>query len=393
MSSSQIASCNSLANPLCGSLPAAPVQKDNSARQIQQALRAGVAHALGVKGAGHGLHGLAAALQRSLANADPGAADPVLSMLETIGQGLDTAAKKLADRGVDPQTIDAAIKLFRSDLARELDSLAPAAPPGNTGAAAVHAVTKEKFSLSILTAEGDRVSIRFRSSNVTDVAAAQTRGTDGTATAIDAHVISRGRLKIEVQGDLNDDELAAIGDLLDKVDRIASDFFAGDVLAAFDAASRVDFDTQELSGFRLKLSYSQRIGFASTYAQAATPVSAPAPAPTPADPIASPAVAVAPGVISAPVPIEDAPIDTPAPTDSAPPAPTSSAQQTIASFAKVVLAKLATVEDVGQLQFSMRWKVDFLMNALAATGSAEARSAPATQALGAVLADRTRSAD
>jgi len=406
MSSSQITSCNSLNKPLCGSaLPAPASNPDNSARRIQQTLKAGVLDALGIKGAAHGVRGIAAALREVLANAAPDAPDPVPSLLETINTALDTAAKKLADQGVDQKTIDAAVKRFRSDLAHALDSLAPSVPeasPVTASAAAVHAVTKEKFTLNILTAEGDRVSIRFRASNVTDVAAVQSSDDAGTTAAVDAHVISRGRLKIEVQGDLNDDELKAIGDLLDQVDGIATDFFGGDVQAAFSAASRVGFDSQELSGFNLKLSYSQRIGFASTYANTSTPVSTPAvPAsPAPVQPTAKPVIpdggtrdagASTSSPVSAPLPAEDVPVDTPVPADSAPPAATT-AQQTIAGFAKEVLAKLAAVDGGGQVRFTMRWKVDFLMTALAATRPADAPDAPATQALGAVLQDGVGSA-
>jgi hypothetical protein len=401
MSSSQITSCNSLNQPLRGSpsTSTAPNQ-DNTARQIQQTLRAGVLDALGITGSGHGVRGIAAALRQVLANADPDAPDPVPSLLETINTALDTAAKKLADQGVDQKTIDAAVKRFRSDLAHALDSLTPAAPEaaaGTASAAAVHAVTKEKFTLNILTAEGDRVSIRFRASNVTDVAAAQSSDDSGATAAVDAHVITRGRLKIEVQGDLNDDELKAIGDLLDQVDGIATDFFGGDVQAAFSAASRVGFDSQELSGFNLKLSYSQRIGFASTYAKTSTPVSAPA-VPAPSAPVQTTAKPVIPEAgtraagaasstpVSASLPAEDVPVDTPVPADSAPPV-TTNAQQTIAGFAKDVLAKLAAVDGGGQVRFTLRWKVDFLMTALAAARPADAPEAYATQALGVVLND------
>ena len=394
MTSSQISPLNTLNQPPIGS-NAVTSHRDTSARQIQHALRAGVSDALGIKGAGHGVRGLAAALQQLLANADPNAPDPVPALLETINTALDTAAKKLSDQGVDQKTIDAAVKKFRSDLADQLDSLAPAAPAApasTTNAAAIHAVTKEKFTLNILTAEGDRVSIRFRTSTVTDVAAAQTTSDAGTTTAIDTHVITKGKLRIEVQGDLNDGELKAIGDLLDKVDGIAKDFFGGDVQAAFSAAARVGFDSQEISGFNLQLSYSQRIGFASTYAQANTPVvSAPAAPAAPAQ-TASPGASSGSIPVSAVVPIEDAPIDTPAPADAAPaetsatPVATNSARQTIASFTKDVLAKLASVSDGGELKFTLRWKVDFLLTALSATHPADdTASANTTQALGDAL--------
>ena len=162
---------------------------------------------------------------------------------------------------------------------RKRMSAAPAA--GDSGAIAVavaaRQVVKEKFSLDIVTAENDHVSIRFRSTDITEFAAAKASSPDGAAPAADAHVISRGQFKIEVNGNLNDAELAAIGELLDKVNGIAQEFFGGDVQAAFSAASRVDFDSQALSSFDLKLKYSQSVAYARRYSDTAAEAPAQAP--------------------------------------------------------------------------------------------------------------------
>jgi len=90
---------------------------------------------------------------------------------------------------------------------------------------------------------------------------------------------------------------------------------------------------------------------------------------------------------TAPVPATDdtaAPATTPATTSTT---PTTSASQTIASFTKDVLARLSTAGEGGTAKFSMRWKVEFLVNALSSVAPAkDAEAQPAVQALGDSLA-------
>jgi len=393
-------------NPLT---PAAAGTQDSHGKvSLQQLLRNHVIQALGLPSTTHGIHGIAGALRDKLANADADAPDAVPDLLKSINDALEQASKALADQGVDQKTIDAAVRQFRGRLAREIDSLvkgdAPTPVPGpaatRVDAVATRQVVKEKFSLDIVTAENDHVSIRFRSTDISEFAAAKTTSGSGTALVAGAHVISRGQLQIAVQGDLSDTELTAIGDLLDKVNGIAEDFFGGDVQAAFAAASRVDFDSQALSSFDLKLKYSQSVAYARQYSDTAALISAPAAkAPSAGQPVLAPisvATPVAPPQPAAPVdttpatPVLDAPtpksakvsdpsIDVPAPT-AAP-----SAKATIASFAKEVLARLDSVSDAGTARFSLRWKVDFLLTAISATAARKPDAQPAAAALNGTL--------
>jgi hypothetical protein len=364
-------------------------QGSDGQRELQRALRASVSEALDVPRRGQGLQGMVHAIRESLARGDD-----VSELAAKIDTALDAASKHLAEQGYDQDQIDAAVSRFRNRLAREIDAIAGQGSTGASGTAqriavaeAAREVKRERFSLDILTAEGDRVSIRFKSLTVTDVAAAQVSDGENTSTAVQVSVISRGRFQVEVDGDLNEAERAAIGDLLDKVDGIAEDFFGGDVQEAFAAAARVGLDSEALSAFSLRLSYSKSTAMAAkAYASTAALTDAPsAPAkpslPVGAKPVveeSAPAkvadVATAPVVsdtTAAPVPVVDAP----------------SARQTIASFTKDVLAKLATSEN-GVVRLSMRWKVDFLLTAIESVSRTPVQQA-ATDALGQALDAKT----
>lgn len=365
--------------PLTSTLPGHAHGRD---RALQRSLRDSVADALDVQAKGRGIHGLAVAIRDKLAATD-GGADAVPSLLETIDRALDDAAAKLAAQGVSREDIDAGVARFKSRLAREIGELTGGSQPVATekSALAAREVVKERLSLDILTAEGDKVSIRFKSVNVTEVAAATAANESGSATAIQAQVIARGRFKVEVDGDLNEAERAAIGDLLDKVDDIANEFFSGDVQAAFSAAARVGLESEALSAFDLRLSYSRSLAAVKTYAGNArlggqpaatppTPVEAPklpevTPAPVdsatsaPVAPVATEAVAVAPVEPQAPA-VEGIATSAAVAQNTA---RAASAMETITQFAKDVLERLDKDDESDAPKFSLRWKVEFMLKA------------------------------
>ena len=358
---------------------------------LQRSLRESAADALGINARGRGIHGLALAIRDKLA---AGGSDSE-SVLGSINKALDAAAAKLAKQGVPQDQIDSSIARFRNKLSREINELAgngaPAEQPADpapvttavSAAIAALSETRERFSMDILTAEGDRVSIRFKSVNITEVAAATVSRDGATATVAEANVISRGRFKVEVDGDLNEAERAAIGDLLDKVDGIAADFFKGDVQAAFNAAARVGLESDALSAFDVKMSYSRSVAVAQTYASNARLGSE-------ATTQLKPAPAVVPPVVSAPAPEVQtlAPVDTATTQPAGETAPTNNvsvvnpesnqpARAAIGGFVKGVLALLASVGETDSAKFSMRWKMDFLMTAIdvAATKPSEQAAA------------------
>jgi hypothetical protein len=331
-------------------------------------------------------------------------------MLETIDRALDDAAGKLAAQGVSQEQIDAGVARFRSRLAREIDALTggdsapkPATDVNKTAIAARQEV-RERFSMDILTAEGDRVSIRFKSTNITEVAAAQVSRDGATSTAVEANVISRGRFKLEVDGNLNEAEKAAIGGLLEKVDGIAADFFGGDVEAAFAAASRVGLESDALAAFDVRMSYSKKTAMAAYTsnaklgdAPAAAPVKTPATTPAPAAPVKAPEAVQSPvsaAVAATPVEPVTTPGSEPA-ADAAVPVATSaavahntvaskSAIETITKFAKDVLERLDEANESDAAKFSLRWKVEFMMKAFGSVALTPAEQA-AADALGVTL--------
>jgi hypothetical protein len=373
----------------------------------------------GHKGAASGVQGIATAIRKVLSKSDVAGTDVPDDVLKKIETSLKKAAQALADRGYDARTIDATIDKFRSQLADALDSTggdtgptapaspaptpAPSTPPGNDVTTVQKFVSREvqkqKTSLDITTAEGDQVSIRFRTRQVSSASVTTFQKTDGTAAiAAGTSVISRGQLQVEVNGDLNDDELAAIGDLLTKVNDIATKFFSGDVQAAFSAATELGVDSDQIASYQLDLTYSRRIAAAaysstrtsgtsqlpSTGAQSSTAgdasgsdgtsaassdtatgsVAGTGSAASPPGASATPATNAATTTASTPS-ATDSTEGNPAPSTAPAGSTPATAQKTIVDFIGDVLSKLGSVDGAGRLSFSMKWKLDVLMTGLA----------------------------
>jgi len=95
------------------------------------------------------------------------------------------------------------------------------------------------FSFAVRTSEGDKVWIR---------ASAESAFAGSTGARAQNQSFS-----FKVEGDLNEDELAAINNLLVKVNDLAAQFYQGDLQGAWDQAQALNIDDENISGFKLNL--------------------------------------------------------------------------------------------------------------------------------------------
>ena len=395
--------------------------------RADQLVRATVLSDLG--GSSHGGHrssiqSIAGTIMKVLSTSDATGTDASDEVLNKLEQSLHKAAQKLADRGVDAKTIDATIDKFRSQLAGALDKLGaspdstsagtsgdstttpsttpPATTPAATDVTSVNRfvaseVRKERGTIDLVTAEGDKVSIRFRTTDVVKGSVTETTMADGSKTiATSASELARGGVKISVDGDLNDKELAAIGNLLGKVDEIATKFFSGDVQAAFNAAGSLDVSSDQIASYSLDVTYSKKVAAAAWGAArisdaSSSGVQSPTqPAADGTDPAASAASTSTGAATTQPVtPSSGGTADagsssaadsnasatgstgstdnaTGATSTSTPPASSApaSAQKTIVDFINDALSKLGSASGAGRLTFSAHFKVRVLVTAL-----------------------------
>jgi hypothetical protein len=235
-------------------------------------------------------------------------------------------------------------------------------------------VERESATLQIRTAEGDLVTLRLREKNSLSLSGPPDQSGAGASVT----AVSRGRLQVDVSGNLDASELQAIGDVLSQVDALATKFFSGDIQGAFSAAASVSSDPEQIAGFSLQLSYSSRLyqGPVSGPHAATQPVAEPAqptpPAQTPNTSTQLPPASQDAGTAAA----------TPSPTDSSSSsaaASTVSPQQTITGFLQEVLSKLGAASHSSSVSISLRWKLEVLAQSLPAYAPTQtAATSPAT---------------
>lgn len=110
-------------------------------------------------------------------------------------------------------------------------------------------------SVEIITRDGDKVTIDL--SRVQKESSSQFYASNGNQTVYGASYSSSSYTNVEytVKGDLDDDEKAAIDDLLKQLNGVAKDFYQGDIEKAFNKAKEVGFDSDELAKFSVEMSF------------------------------------------------------------------------------------------------------------------------------------------
>ncbi|MGB0215936.1 MAG: DUF5610 domain-containing protein [Alteromonas oceani] len=124
--------------------------------------------------------------------------------------------------------------------------------------------------LKITTKDGDEVEINFGQSRQYQYSAseritssANSNGDTNAPAAPQSDVVAQRSLNVQfseyrgisfsVQGELDDDELGAISDLVKQITDVSKSFFKGDLDTALDKALDLGYDEKELAGFALKL--------------------------------------------------------------------------------------------------------------------------------------------
>ncbi len=77
--------------------------------------------------------------------------------------------------------------------------------------------------------------------------------------------VARDSFSFSVNGELDEGELKAIGNLVADANELAATFFDGDMDQAFNKALELGFDDQELTGFALQLTRQEQVKVVNTY--------------------------------------------------------------------------------------------------------------------------------
>jgi hypothetical protein len=287
--------------------------------------------------------GLASAASQAVAPGGQGAD----SLRTSVNGSLSDASSQLQAIGVNPDDINTVV----NDLRGRLESFLQAAGSAQTGSSSSDAVAgigasvtqKQRTEVQVVTQEGDIVQLKLRTRVTAAAGAVASSTADGTISSAAGLVVFGGRFEISVHGNLNSDEIAAIQDVLSKIDSLSQDFFSGDIQGAFAAAANLNVDGSQLASVAVDLRSKQVVR---GYGFSSLPAAATQPAETPATPTTQDTTPANPPVVASedPAPAQDtsstAPPAAPDQTTTTAPTTTDSTQSDSAPPAMSLVAFL-----------------------------------------------------
>lgn len=123
--------------------------------------------------------------------------------------------------------------------------------------ASTQIATSQQFSLELTTKEGDRVTIYAEQSSSYSQELAVAESAETVQFSLSQQAINLSRFQFQVEGNLNPGEEAAIKNVLDDMQLLASEFFAGNSETALDLSESLRLDQTQLS--RLEFSVEQSL--------------------------------------------------------------------------------------------------------------------------------------
>jgi uncharacterized protein YukE len=202
------------------------------------------------------------------AGADPARLESLLSQArEGVEKGFAEAREILdgmgALQGQVAEDIDATYAKIQEGLDALQQQYLPAEQAAGSGVAAVAAYSErfaaraETFEMEVTTRDGDRLRISVAAASASWSQSAAVAASDGSSALLAASSSSGslqiGAWQVQVEGELDDEERAALEDLFGQVQELSNQFYAGDLNGAFDRAMALDMDGSQLASMSLRL--------------------------------------------------------------------------------------------------------------------------------------------
>jgi|GEM_PF-5405839 len=111
-----------------------------------------------------------------------------------------------------------------------------------------------RLEIALTTRDGDRVILSLSQISATQETFQSSHGRGFSLTANDSAVLFSGRFSLTVQGQLDQGEIKAIQHLLHKAEKLAAQFFSGNLQQAVAKVQDIKLDHSELDAFSLDLS-------------------------------------------------------------------------------------------------------------------------------------------
>jgi hypothetical protein len=168
---------------------------------------------------------------------------------ELVLQGIDDLRSRFITATEQPAAV---VKLQSTPMTKlQMPDLLPGTTKLNQTYGSYEYARASEFSFELTTAEGDKVTISANSSEGLSVE----QGTSKNGSSVYSASASSSQTSTwSVAGNLNENEIKAINELLGRVDTLAEQFFSGNLDEAFNQALALGYDETQIAGYALHLS-------------------------------------------------------------------------------------------------------------------------------------------
>ena len=216
-------------------------------------------------------------LGRALLAASPLRAGDYLGALRQKVQDAAEATRNLVGGG--NSIIDGALGQIEGGL-DDLEADAARNVESSASVLSYESRLRQRSMIKIRTQEGDVVKFDLRRMESIEASDVSLSNGSVSLTETEVDISSRSRMFLKVKGDINEAEMAAIQAVFSQAVAAAEEFYGGDIAAAFDELSGMEFDADQLAG--VKVRFRERVetnlSFASIQNFEPAPVATPPPA-------------------------------------------------------------------------------------------------------------------
>lgn len=178
----------------------------------------------------------------------------ITALRRSLGQA-SSASQKFVETDDEAAAVKETVRLVESGL----DELEEKAASGSIREISLESTVKQRSRIQIRTQEGDIVTLKFRRVDKISLSDESVVTDSNSASMTELLVSSRSRLSIMVKGDLNDAEQEAIRTVFAAAERLADEFFSGDMGAALEIAAGLEFDAEQLARVSMRFRSEERI--------------------------------------------------------------------------------------------------------------------------------------
>jgi len=193
--------------------------------------------------------------------------------------GIDQALGELKDMAMLDEGLNQGIEKSRDIVNTNLDDLYEQMFPTDNASnvtkvnldSELYTSNSKSSDLTITTTDGDIVSISFSELQETASQERYQYAENGKGASENYSMASSQYHEINfsysVEGELDDDEKAAIEALIKDVNSLQKDFFSGNVDKAFEKALELGFDNEQIANFSMDLQHTQTSYVSQTYVE------------------------------------------------------------------------------------------------------------------------------